>query len=175
MKFIGIALFFFTVCLAQADLLISGINFGDGRDDVTKKLQKSQVVKSEVPPTMLTRVGLNGSFKTVNALKGKKFLLYFNWSDADSLDELTFRSTAYNTASYNTQLKSLWNSAIQLLSSIHGKTQNAGEYPNASLLKNGGIRFSHEWQTNDGFIYLGTGKENGEVHLIITFSKEKMT
>ncbi len=169
MRLIGILFFFFTACILQADLLISGINFGDSRDEVTKKLRNSKLVKFDVPEVMLTRVELNGSFKTLNNLKGKQFLLYFNWSDADSLDQLTFISTAFSKASYDTQLKSSWNSAIQLISSIHGKTDKTGDYPNGNKLQDCGILYSHEWVVNDDYVYLGIGKENGQIHLIIPF------
>lgn len=174
MRITALILYISSVWITSADPIISGINYGDDRDTVTAKLRSSEDVKSDIPETMLSRVGLNGSFKTAYNLKGQKFLLYFNWADADALDELTFRSQAYGNSSYDSSLKSLWNSAIKLISGIHGFADKEGEYPAKNLLQEGGIRYSHEWKISEGFIYLGTAKENGEVHLVITFSQKQL-
>ncbi len=156
--------------ITRAGDIVAGLEFGDSRSQVTKKLSKSRDVTSTIPPAMISRVGLNGAFKTKKSLKGLQFSLYFGWED-DSLTSVTYRSTPTSGAA----LKQAWTYSVNLLSAIHGKTDNAGDFPKPATIKNGGIFYSHEWKTADGYLYLGIAKKEGKKHLAITFSHTQLT
>ena len=156
--------------LSIAGDLIAGINFGDSREQVKTKLLGSNLVASDLPKSMFSRIGLNGAFQTTESLKGLKFSLYFSWSD-DQLTEITYRSTTAPPAS----IKAAWSHSINLLSAIHRKAKNAGDYPQVNQLQDKKILYSHEWKNGAGFLYLGVGKITGEYNLTITFSKIKLS
>lgn len=163
-----------TLCISTisyASELIAGVNYGESRDAVTSKLLKCKLVKTTVPANMFARLGLNGSFVTTKELEGLKFTLYFDWTDSSGLKEITYRSEAMANHSYDQQLKQKWSYAINLLSAIHGRAKNAGDYPKKNELSSGSIQFSHEWQTSTGYVYLGTGQLESSYSLNITFSQ----
>ena len=120
---------------------------------------------------MFARIGLNGSFATTTDLEGLKFTLYFDWTESSGLKEMTYRSDALSSSSYDHQLKQKWKYAYNLISAIHGRASNVGEYPKKNEIGSGKIQFSTEWKTNDGYIYLGVGQEANKYSLNITFSK----
>ena len=155
---------------AMAAELLAGIKFGDSRDQVSAKLDQSNQVTSTLPKAMISRVGLNGAYQTTQSLKGLKFSLYFGWEN-DKLTQITYRSTSAPPAS----IKQAWNYSINLLSAIHRKASNAGDYPKLNELKDKGILYSHEWKSGAGYIYLGVGKISGKYNINITFSSIKLS
>jgi len=154
----------------NADELIANLNYGDTRKIVTKKLNASPAFKAKISSGLFGRVGLNGAFTTTNELANLKFKLYFDWNNSEGLKDVTFRSTPMPIASYSKKVQNSWAYAINLLSSIHGTATNAGEYPKKNTLQAGGIQYSHEWKTTNGYVYLGTGQESKGYNLVITFS-----
>ncbi len=167
-----------TLCLSSvshAGDLIANINYGESRDTVTSKLSKSKAVKSSMPANMFARLGINGSFTTTKDLAGLKFTLYFDWTKSNGLKEITYRSDALVSYSYDQKLKQKWQHAINLISAIHGKASNAGVYPKKSDVILDSIQFSHEWKTDDGYIYLGVGQQAKKYSLNITFSKDSLS
>ncbi len=163
-----------TLCLSSVSYagdLIANINYGESREIVTKKLSNCKIVKSSIPSTMFARIGLNGSFTTTRDLAGLKFTLYFDWTESKGLKELTYRSDALVSYSYDQKLKQKWEHAINLLSAIHGRASNAGTYPKKSEVKPDTIQFSHEWKTKSGYVYLGVGQQAKKYSLNITFTK----
>ncbi len=170
--------FILSLCISSvsvANELIAGINYGDTRDTVTSKLSKSKSVKTTVAPSMMARLGLNGSFITTHELDGLKFSLYFDWTDASGLKEINYRSDAMAGHTYDGQLKEKWSYAYNLISAIYGRARNAGEYPKKNELSSGSIQFSHEWKSSTGYIYLGTGQLENNYSLNITFSQIKLS
>jgi hypothetical protein len=157
--------------MTHASDLIAKIKYGDTRDTVTKKLSNYKNLKSTIPTNMFGRVGLNGSFATTNELAGLKFTLYFDWTNSSGLKEITYRSEPLDSQSYDRQLKQKWNYAYNLISAIHGRAINAGEYPKKSEILSGKIQFSHEWKTTTGYAYLGVGQKENKYSLNITFSQ----
>ena len=155
--------------------LIAGINYGDTRDTVMKKLSDCKLVKSTMPKTMFARLGMNGAYKTTNELSGLKFALYFDWTDSRGLRQMNYRSDGLPSHDYDKNLRYIWEKTINLLSSMHGKPKNAGEYPKKSELKPNTILFSHEWKTGTGYIYLGVGQDTSKYSLNITFSKVSLS
>jgi hypothetical protein len=163
-----------TICIIPATYageLIANLKYGDSREVVTSKLISCKLVKSTVPKTMFARIGLNGSFATTKELQGLKFTLYFDWTESSGLKEINYRSNTLGSSSYDQQLKQKWQYAYNLISSIYGRASNAGEYPKKNEITSGKIQFSHEWETNDGYIYLGVGQQENKYSLNITFSQ----
>lgn len=158
---------------SSADL-IANLSYGDSRETVTSKLKNSPLVKANIADNLFGRVGLNGSFTTTGNLAGMKYALYFDWSESGELQLVTFRSIALPSAAYDQRLKTSWKEAINLLSSMHGTTSNAGEYPKKAEIKPGNMLYSHEWKTNNGYIYLGTGQETKGYNLVITFTEDAL-
>ncbi|MFT5904885.1 MAG: hypothetical protein ACI9E1_000473 [Cryomorphaceae bacterium] len=161
--------------VSYAGDLIANINYGESRDTVASKLSKSKVVKSSMPSNMFARIGLNGSFSTTRDLAGLKFTLYFDWTESSGLKEITYRSDALVSYSYDQNLKQKWQYAINLLSAIHGRASNAGAYPKKNDVKPDSIQFSHEWKTDNGYVYLGVGQQAKKYSLNITFSKVSLS
>ena len=161
--------------LASAGDLIANINYGDTKPEVTAKLKNSKLLKSDIPDNLFGRAGLNGSFTTTRYLAGLKYSLYFDWSDSSKLTQVTFRSDPLPRGAYDRGLQASWKQAINFLSSIHGAATNAGEYPKKGEIKPGTMRYSHEWKTNNGHIYLGTGQDTKGYNLVITFCEAALT
>jgi len=162
----------------QAGDLISGIQYGETQEAVTIKLANSNLVSAELDESLFGRVGLNGSYETVNTLHGMKFKLYFDWQDNGpirQLTQMTFRSRPISLTGYTSTLEPAWSYAQNMISARFGKPSNAGDFPKASSLEDGGIMYSHEWKTNEGFVYLGIGKEAGKLNLSISFHKNQLT
>lgn len=159
----------------SASELIGGINYGESRDIVTSKLIKCKGLKTTLPPTMLARLGLNGSFITKNELAGLKFSLFFDWTDSSGLKEINYRSDAMAGHTYDGQLKEKWDYAYNVISAIYGRAKNAGDYPKKNEISTGKIQFSHEWQSSTGYIYLGVGQLESNYSLNITFSQLKLS
>jgi hypothetical protein len=163
-----------TLCLSSvshAGDLIANINYGETREGVTKKLSSCKDLKTSTPTTMFARIGLNGTFTTTKDLSGLKFTLYFDWSESNELKSITYRSDAIVSYGYDQKLKQKWQYAINFISAIHGRASNAGEYPKKSDVLDDKIQFSHEWKTNEGYVYLGVGQQAKKYSLNITFSK----
>ncbi len=169
--FQSIFLFIALSSFVSAGELPAGINYGDSNDAVTKKLGQSKLVKSTVPKHLLGRIGLNGSYTTINELEGLKFSLYFGWNDSSGLKEINYRSDAMAPHSYDGLLKEKWDYAYHLISAIYGKAANVGDYPLRSDVTPDLIHFSHEWKTSSGYIYLGVGQQDNNYSLNITFSQ----
>lgn len=160
-----------------ADGLIGGVQFGDSESTVIDKLKQSPLVKTELDKSLFGRVGLNGSFETANTLRGMKFKLFFDWNytaNDKKLTQITYRSVSLPLSSYNSRLKEAWTHAQNLLTTMYGKPSNAGEYPSLGKLPDGGIMYSHAWKTNDGYVYLGIGKQNAKLNLSIGFHKNSL-
>ncbi len=157
--------------ISYASDLIANLSYGESRTEVAKKLNASKLVSGNIDASLIARIGLNGTFTTTKKLKGLKFSLYFDWRKSGGLREITYRSETLPHHNYNHRLKQTWEYAINLLSAIHGKARNAGEYPAQADVKPDNIQFSHEWRTGNGFVYLGVGQENNKYSINITFSK----
>jgi len=169
--FITIAFTIFLTASLQAGDLPANINYGDSRDEVMEKLMKSSAFTSSVSPSLFTRLGLNGSFESTKDINGLKFKLYFDWIRNEGLTEINYRSSDLPESEYSNSLMKHWRYTINLLSAIHGRAAKAGPYPKKSDVTEGKIIYSHEWRTDEGFIYLGVGMINGKYCTSISFTK----
>lgn len=162
---------------SHAGDLIGGIQYGDSEEAVIQKLKKSGLAKAEIDKSMLARTGINGAYETTNTLKGMPFKLYFDWDRVGTkknLNQITFRSSPIPEGEYDLKLKSAWSYAKNLLNIMYGKPANSGRYPSLNKVSDGGLMYSHVWKNEEGFVYLGIGKEDEKLNLSITFRKDKL-
>lgn len=162
---------------ATAGDVYAGLRFGDTEKEVIAKLELSKLTHSDVPKTLFARVGLNGSFKVVPKLKNLSFALYFDWAKGaeKKLTSIILRSNKLPASDYDTKLKNAYDYTVNLLSSTYGRPSNSGSFPTKE--KVGGdeqVHFSHEWKTDEGFVYLGVGQQAGEFVLTINFTKDSL-
>lgn len=149
------------------------LEFGDDRDAVTRKLQKSKLVTQTINTSLISRTGLNGIFQCKTPLAGLIYHLYFNWDADGGLQEVTLRSEDIEKSAYSSTLYKAWGAAAQLFTQVY-KTpaQNAG-FPDKLAITNGGMMMSHIWHkgTKES-ILMGTGIDKDQCFLAIRFMNQ---
>ena len=151
------------------------LEFGDTRNEVTEKLVKSANVVCGVPEAMLTRVGLNGTFKTKQTIGGLHCHLYFDWDGNAKLKEVTLRTKGKSLDSYSGSLQSNWTELINLLTILHGDALQGAPYPSSADLQDGLILGSHLWRTEDGHsVLLGTGQEGQAYSVVVRITSDRI-
>ena len=93
--------------------------FGQSRAQVLAKLKTSKFVELTVDETFLGRTGLNGVFRTRKKIGGLDASLYFDWTDAGELKELTLQTEALPASAYRTQIEPSWKKFIELLTTLY--------------------------------------------------------
>lgn len=164
---------FLTVAASQAGVYFD-LDYGDSRATVEKKLLANPRLESNVPETMLGRVGLNGTFKVKQNLSGQKFTLYFGWSDAGNLTEITLRSSPQDPSTYRSTTQSTFHAATALIQDFFGKPVMSNPMPPKKDLKEGSILNSHLWHVNGGSLLLGIARKDGQFHISIRFTQKKI-
>ena len=149
------------------------LQFGDSNSEVIEKLRNSQMLECTVPEVMLARLGLNGNFRTKQAIGGLHSHLYFDWDDDLKLKEITLRTKPKDPTHYQSQLQRSWKEFIQLLTILHGDALQSAPYPKAENLQDGLILGSHLWRSeNDHSVLLGTGQEGKNYSVIVRITSE---
>ena len=154
--------------------LIAGINFGDNQAEIENKLKASPLADAEINSTLFGRTGINGTFKTTRKLGGYQYSIYYNWDSNNTLENLNFHSQHISTNEFQGELKSSWFYLTNFLSSLHGKATNPADYPTKGQIAMDAIYFTHEWKTENGYLYMGPGLEKDGYTLVITFSKKRL-
>lgn len=153
----------------------AGLNFGDSRDEVTRKLQASELIEQTVDSTFFGRTGLNGVFKCKNKLAGLKYSLYFAWSENGGLTEITLRSEELPANAYGTSIKQAWKQANQLFTQVYGAPKQDAKYPAPKDFLNHPILITHLWHRGERqSILIGPGIEKGRSFLTIRFINKKV-
>lgn len=166
--------FIATILLATFLPLTAGVygdlEFGDKRETVTRKLQKSSLVVQSVDSSHIARTGLNGVFKCKAPLAGLTFHLYFYWDADGGLEEITLRSEEINKVQYSSSLYKAWSSAAKLFTQVYGTpVQNAG-FPDKLDVIQHDMMMSHLWHKGkDQSILVGTGIKKDKCFLAIRF------
>lgn len=151
------------------------IEFGDVHKEVIEKLTTSQIVESTIPPAMIARVGLNGTFRTKQTIGGLHCHLYFDWDDNMKLKEVTLRTKAKPISFYSGKLQTNWSELINLLTILHGDAVQGAPYPSSNDLQDGLILGSHLWRTEDGHsVLLGTSQEGAEYSVIVRITSDRI-
>lgn len=151
------------------------LEFGDSRATVESKLEKSNLVTTNVGKTLFGRTGLNGIFRTKATIGGLHCYLFFDWSASGNLREVSLQTQPVNKSQYRTNLRGNWYELIDLLSKLHGRPLQAAEFPGIEDLQNGLILGSHLWRTDEGHsVILGTGQEGAGYNVVVRITTERI-
>lgn len=151
------------------------LEFGDTHREVIKKLKESPIVESGAADVMLARIGLNGTYRTKQTIGGLHCYLFFDWTEAGTLREVSLRSKPLDASSYGGSLKANWKQLIELLSQLHGKPVQDGFYPDSEDLQDGLILCSHLWNNSAGHsVLLGTGQEGDKYSVVVRITSERI-
>lgn len=151
------------------------LTFRDTRESTLAKLKVSKVVQMTTDETFIGRSGLNGVFKTRRKIGVLDGFLYFDWTEAGKLKELTLQTETRPDSAYKTELEPGWKELIDLLSSLYGKPVQKGPIPPVNTLADGSFAPSHLWLLEGGgSALLGTAREGGKYQLVVRFTQKKV-
>ena len=151
------------------------LEFGDTREEVTKKLKASKMVKQQMEGAFFGRTGLNGVFKCNAKLANLSYRLYFDWTESGGLKEVTLRSDAIKGKKYDESLKTSWAEATKLFTQVYGKPAQGGTYPKRSDFKGHDILMTHIWHKgSDQSILIGPGIDKDKCFLAIRFINKRI-
>lgn len=151
------------------------LTFRDTRETTLAKLKASKVVIMTTDETFIGRSGLNGIFKTRQKIGGLDGFLYFDWTEAGKLKELTLQTETRPDSAYKTELEPSWKEMIELLSTLYGKPVQNGPIPQANTLADGSFAPSHLWLLEGGgSALLGTAREGSKYQLVVRFTEKKV-
>lgn len=160
---------------ADPKAVFDNLCLGDKRDIVTKKLKESKLVESSMDDVLMGRVGLNGIYRTRKQIGGLHCELYFDWTGADTLKEISLQTQAVPKNVYVNRLKATWEELAELLTALHGKPIQAGAFPGPASLQKGVLVPSHLWKLpNGGSALLGTSLEGDTVMIVVRFTSQKI-
>lgn len=149
--------------------------FGDTRAQVLAKLKASKFVELTVPETFLGRTGLNGVFRTRKKIGGLDASLFFDWSDAGNLKELTLQTETLPASAYQTKIEPSWQEFITLLNTLYGKPVQQNSLPRIESLTNEAFSPSHLWSLEaGGSALLGTARDAEKYQLVVRFTQKKI-
>jgi hypothetical protein len=173
-SFMKIIVSLFLTVLSLSAGVYEDLEYGDTRQQVTDKLMACERVKSSIPKTMFARVGLNGTFKIKKDLNGLDFALFFDWDENQRLKEVTLRSIAIDPGQFNSTLAKSFRSALQLISEVYGPPVMGNPMPKSSQVADGAILNSHLWHVGSGTLLMGVAKDQGKLHLSISFLEKRI-
>jgi hypothetical protein len=161
--------------LPDPNAVFDTLCFGDTRAEVTRKLKESKVVESGLDPTFLGRVGLNGTYRTRKQLGGLHCELYFDWSEADKLAEVTLQTQPLPPADYSGRLQENWTELAELLTLLHGQPLQDSGFPKLEDLQDDLFLGSHLWRLEGGgSALLGSSMQAGKCMIVVRFTRERI-
>ncbi len=143
--FFTTVLFLIVLPLSTFAGVYGDLEFGDSRETVLKKLQKSKLVSQTFDTSLISRTGLNGIFKCKHPLAGQTYSLYFNWDDNGGMKELTLRSEPIPKSQFKTTLHTAWQKANQVFTNAYGTPAQAAKYPSTAQVEQFTIYMTHLW------------------------------
>jgi hypothetical protein len=151
------------------------LTFSDTRDSTLTKLKASQLVVLTTDETFIGRSGLNGVFRTRQNVGSLETFLYFDWTAAGSLRELTLQTEPIQLADYKERLEPSWEEFIELMSALYGNPVQKGKLPQADSLADGAFMPSHFWNLEGGgSALLGTARDGKRFQLVVRFTQKKI-
>lgn len=143
------------------------LSFEDTRESALARLKASKVVEMTTDDTFVGRTGLNGIFRTRQKVGGLSAYLYFDWTAAGKLKELTIQTETKPAADYKLALEPCWKEFIELLTTLYGKPVQRGSMPSKESIPDGSFFPSHLWNLETrGSALLGTARD-GEVYQVV--------
>lgn len=150
------------------------LTFRDTRQSVEAKLKASKLVKLTTAETFLGRSGLNGVFRMRQKIGTLVGSLYFAWTDANRLKELTIQTEPRPEAEYKTALEPSWKQLSELLTTLYGKPVTQGPIATVASLQDGTFAPSHLWNIESGgCATLGTARDGKQFQVVVRFSQTK--
>jgi hypothetical protein len=149
------------------------LTFNDTRETALKKLKVSKIVEMTADEAFIGRSGLNGVFKTRAKIGTLDGFLYFDWTEAGKLKELTLQTDTRPDTGYKTDLEPGWKQLGELLTELYGKPLQKGPMPGLSSLTDGMFSPSHMWKIEGGSALLGTARDGTRYQVVVRFTQKK--
>ena len=151
------------------------LTFNDTRETTLAKLKVSKIVEMTTDETFIGRSGINGIFRTRQKIGSLNGFLYFDWTDAGKLKELTLQTECLPATAYKSELEPSWKGFVALLNTLYGKPVQKGPIPQPETIANSSFSPSHLWALEGGgSILLGTARETNKYQLVVRFTQKKV-
>ena len=151
------------------------LSFRDTRATALLKLKASKIVEMTTDETFVGRSGLNGIFKTRQKIGNLNGFLYFDWTDAGVLKELTLQTDSRPDTAYKTELENAWKEFVDLLTTLYGKPVQKGTLPPMATLADGSFAPSHLWLLDGrGSALLGAARDGENYQIVVRFTDKKV-
>lgn len=148
--------------------------FGDSKAKVTQKLKESKMLEAGIGEVFQGRTGLNGTYRTRKKIGGLQCELYFDWTGAGTLREISLQTQSVPKEVYVNRLKTTWEELSELLTTLHGKPVQAGDFPKVEDLESDTFLPSHLWKVKGGSALLGATKQGATCMVIVRFTTKKI-
>lgn len=149
------------------------LNFGDDRETVLEKLKQSTVVEMTMGDAFLGRLGLNGAFRTKHRVGDLHGTLFFEWSPAGLMREVSIHTEALPQDSYSGRLSATWREFITLMTTLYGQPLQAIAFPKSEDLEDGAFLASHLWRLEGGgSALLGSAREGNGYLVVVRFTQQ---
>lgn len=156
-----------------ADSFFDTLTFRDTRESTLTKLKSSKVVEMTTDETFVGRSGLNGIFRTRQKIGTLSGFLYFDWSEAGTLKELTLQTEALPASAYKSTLEPSWKEFTELLSTLYGKPIQKGPLASKESIPDGSFFPSHLWKLETGgSALLGTARDGDKYQVVVRFTQK---
>ena len=151
------------------------LTFNDTRETTLTKLKASKIVELTADETFIGRSGINGIFRTRQKIGGLSGFLYFDWTEAGKLKELTLQTESLPVTAYTSAIEPGWKGFVELLSTLYGKPVQEGPLPPPESVATGTFSPSHLWTVESGgSALLGTARDANKYQLVVRFTKKKI-
>ncbi len=151
------------------------LTFNDTRETTQAKLKASKIVVMTTDEAFLGRSGMNGVFKTRQKIGKLSGFLYFDWTEAGKLKELTLQTETIAASAYRSDLEPSWNEFVELLSTLYGQPIQKGPLAHPETIASGAFAPSHFWNLEGGgSALLGTAREGNKYQLVVRFTQKKV-
>jgi hypothetical protein len=151
------------------------LTFDDTRETTLAKLKASKIVEMTADETFIGRSGINGIFRTRQKIGSLSGFLYFDWSEAGKLKELTLQTESLPATAYKSDIEPSWKGFVELLSTLYGKPVQKGPLPQPESIANGSFSPSHLWTLeHGGSALLGTARDANKYQLVVRFTQKKV-
>ena len=151
------------------------LTFNDTRETTLAKLKVSKIVEMTTDETFIGRSGINGIFRTRQKIGNLSGFLYFDWTEAGKLKELTLQTECLPATAYKSELEPSWKEFVGLLSTLYGKPVQKGPLPHPDSIASGSFSPSHLWTLETGgSALLGTAREANKYQLVVRFTQKKV-
>ena len=102
-------------------------------------------------------------------IDGRPFILYFEFTEGDTLKEITFRSAPFPEAEYSTRMRETLKQLVKHFEGAFGKAGAKASLPSPTQMQEGMSAIgTHIWDQPDRSYFLGVGKADGGISFFIS-------